>query len=92
MEQQRQGNLAAMGWLETVAIRRWHGRWQNGPNAPRAIFPPGGYVLTFHRGDQPPYKIEHYDAVNDILDRYPQIAWMQPSEQDASDVVLVGVM
>jgi hypothetical protein len=77
--------------FETVAIRKWKGGWAKGCPLPPIDRPAGGYVVTFHRGTQPPYKAEHYASVERIVNKYPQYAWLSPMPGDPDDLVLVGV-
>lgn len=77
--------------FETVVIRLWKGKWVEGCPLPPIDAPPGGFVLTFHRGVHPPYKAEHYATVRQIKKKYPQFAWMKPMVGDAEDIVLVGI-
>jgi hypothetical protein len=77
--------------FETLVIREWKGHWAGGRPLPLIDRPAGGYVLTFHRGTNPPYKAEHYPTWEEIVDKYGHIHWMQRHPDDAPDIVLVGI-
>lgn len=77
--------------IETVAIRRWKGQWACDYNGPEFIHAPGGYVLTFHQGENL-YKVEHYDTIDDIIKKYYNIyIWLYPDIRDEKDIILVGL-
>lgn len=77
--------------FESVAIRRWKGKWMDGCPLPPIDKPAGGFVLTFHRGTHPPYKAEYFAIVDEIFSKYPGYAWLYPMAGDAEDIVLVGI-
>lgn len=78
--------------LETLVIRKWSGKWKDGSGAPAAVFPPGGYVVTSHRGTELAHKVEHHNTVEQVIQAHPEVAWLQPDPQDEPDVVLVGLL
>ena len=77
--------------IETVAIREWKGCWMGGKNILNFSAPSGGYIITFHRGLDHMYKVEHYNTIEEIQKKYPQYIWMSPDPRDPSDIVLVGI-
>lgn len=78
--------------LETLVIRKWSGRWKVGSGAPSDMFPPGGYVVTHHRGTELTNKVEHHQTIEDAIHLHPEAAWLQPDPLDEPDVVLVGIL
>lgn len=79
--------------METAVIRKWSGKWaSNDPSLPTVNNPPGGYVITFHKGFNNPYRVEHHATVEAIKDKYDhQYFWIWPTPYDAPDIVLVGI-
>ena len=78
--------------LETLVIRKWSGRWKVGSGAPSDMFPPGGYVVTRHRGTDLAHRVEHHQSIEDAMRLHPEASWLQPDPLDEPDVVLVGIL
>lgn len=77
--------------IETVAIREWKGCWQGEEKLAKQTVPAGGYVITFHKNFDGPYKAEHYNTIEEIQAKYPEYIWMMPDPRDPADIVLVGI-
>lgn len=61
-----------------LAIRKW-------PNTDK------DYTLTFHTGETNAHKIESYDSIEQIKEKYPNFLWIPPNKNDTADILQVGV-